>query len=77
MVQEWLYRMRILAEGERLDGETAASLTARFQVNLRSRLYVAVASGLALKLVDAGLPGKCVVAGSGLGNKQGAAGPCP
>ena len=61
-VQEWLYeryRRKLTVAGDRKDGEKTADLVASFRARFRFRLIMAIAKGLATKLLDTGLPGSC------------------
>ena len=61
-VQEWLcerYRNKLTAAGERSDGERIPDLVASFRSRFRFKLIMAIAKGLATRLLDTGLPGSC------------------
>ena len=58
-LQEWLvekYRLRLLLEGPREDGEEPEDLTACFRRELRASLLVAMIQGTSAILNAAGLP---------------------
>ena len=58
-LQEWLtdkYRARVTREGERDDGQDADSLTAQFRTSFRAVMLLAVATGHASMMRNAGLP---------------------
>ena len=58
-LQEWLvekYRLRLLLEGPREDGEEPEDLTACFRRELRASLLVAMIQGTSAILSAAGLP---------------------
>ena len=58
-LQEWLvekYRLRLLLEGPREDGEEPEDLTARFRHDLRASLLIAMIQGTSAILNAAGLP---------------------
>ena len=52
------YREKLLREGDRDDGKVS-DLTPAFRANLRVSVCVAIARGMAMQLLAAGLPGKC------------------
>ena len=58
-LQEWLvekYRLRLLLEGPRDDGEALEDLTACFRRELRASLLIAMIRGTSASLNAAGLP---------------------
>ena len=48
-----------MREGDRDDGMKVHDLTPAFRANLRVSICVAIARGMAMQLLAAGLPGKC------------------
>jgi hypothetical protein len=63
-LHQWLtarYREKLMREGDRDDGMKVHDLTPAFRANLRVSICVpvAIARGMAMQLLAAGLPGKC------------------